>query len=164
MRGANGPAVAGRVMQAKARWGSEMELIDDTGGFGASVIDQLVLAGESPIGVHFASKSGSERYFNKRSEMWFEMAEWIKKGGVLPKCPLLKKELTTPVYTLHNGKLRLEEKDQIKKRLGFSPDRADALGLTFALPDMPGTTEYDKLDRTNQAGKVKSDWDPFQGQ
>jgi hypothetical protein len=29
---------------------------------------------------------------------------------------------------------------------------------------MPATTDYEKLDRTNQGGKVKSDWDPFQGQ
>ena len=32
------------------------------------------------------------------------------------------------------GRLQLEEKDEIKKRLGRSPDLADALALTFAEP------------------------------
>ena len=32
------------------------------------------------------------------------------------------------------GRLQLEEKDEIKRRLGRSPDMADALALTFAEP------------------------------
>lgn len=163
MRNANGPDVAARVLQAKAKWGSEMEFVDDTGGFGSSVIDSLNMAGYAPLGIHFAGKAIKDRYFNKRSEMWFEMAEWVKRGGALPKCNYLKRELTAPTYTLHNGKFRLEEKDQIKKRLGYSPDRADALALTFALPDMPAQTLYDKLDRSGSMYKAKSDWDPFGG-
>jgi phage terminase large subunit len=161
MRGANGPDVAARVMEAKGKWGSEMEFVDDTGGFGSSVIDSLQMAGFTPNGIHFSGKAIKERYFNKRSEMWHEMAEWVKRGGVLPKCSRLKKELTAVTYTLKNGKLALEEKDQIKKRLGFSPDIADALALTFALPDMPARTEYERLDRSNKANKVKHEWDPF---
>jgi phage terminase large subunit len=163
MSGANGPQVAARIMQAKAKWGSELELVDDTGGFGSSVIDALGLAGETPRGVHFAGKPTKDRYVNKRSEMWFELAEWVKRGGALPKCPILKKELATPVYTLKNGKLALEEKEQIKKRLGFSPDRADALALTFAVPDMPATTEEDRIyGRSRNTSKAKTEWDPFQ--
>ena len=45
--------------------------------------------------------------------------------------------VTTPTYTFINGKFALEEKDQVKKRLGRSPDLGDALALTFSMPDAP---------------------------
>lgn len=159
LRNANGPQVAARVMQAKNKWGSDMEFIDDTGGFGGSVIDSLELAGVNTHPVHFAGKATDPQYFNIRSEMWFEMAKWIKRGGCLPKCERLKKELLAPTYSFKNGKFALEEKDQIKKRLGFSPDVADALALTFAIVDLPRENAYAKgyVSRNN----YKSDYNPI---
>jgi hypothetical protein len=159
MRQANGPEVAARILAAKARWKSEMEFIDDTGGFGGSVVDSLQLSGQSPVPIHFASKATDPRYFNKRSEMWLEMAAWIKKGGALPKCNQLKKELTSVNYFIKNGKFMLEAKDQIKKRLGFSPDIADALALTFAQADMPAGDKYAHLRNDNQ--NYAASHDPF---
>ena len=38
----------------------------------------------------------------------------------------LKGQLTTPTYAFRNGKILIESKSEIKKRLGNSPDRADA--------------------------------------
>ena len=69
--------------------------------------------------------------------MWIAMAEWVKKGAALPPNPELVGELVTPTYTFLNGKFLLEPKDQVKVRLGRSPDLADALALTFAIPDQP---------------------------
>lgn len=161
MRGADGPQVAARIMAAKAKWSSELELIDDTGGFGSSVIDSLRLAGQTPLGIHFSSKATDNRYYNKRSEMWLEMAEWVKRGGSLPQCNQLKKELTSVQYFLKNGKLALEEKDQVKKRLGFSPDIADALSLTFAIKDQPARDKYEWLRKGTP--NYVSDYDPFKG-
>lgn len=155
MRQAKTDEIAARVMLAKKKWGSELELVDGTGGFGAGVIDALSLAGESPMEVNFASKAIDTRYQNKRAEMWFEMADWVKRGGALPMNQDLKKELLAPTYTFHQGRFVLESKEQIKKRLGFSPDRADALALTFALPDMP--TQASGLVRR---GEYKSSYDP----
>ncbi len=138
MRGARTPDIAARVAKAKIKWGSEIEFVDGTGGYGAGVIDALLQAGHPTQEVHFSGKPIDPRYLNKRAEMWFEMAAWIKRGGAIPDDLKLKKELLAPLYTFHGGKFKLEEKDQIKKRLGFSTDRADALALTFALPEMPG--------------------------
>jgi hypothetical protein len=42
--------------------------------------------------------------------------------------------LTTPTYTTQGDRLLIEPKKDIKKRLGRSPDYADALALTFAVP------------------------------
>jgi hypothetical protein len=77
------------------------------------------------------------RYFNRRAEIHFKLAEWVKGGGALPPVPELVAELTTPTYTFVGGKLQVEPKDQVKKRLGRSPDLADALALTHGVVDMP---------------------------
>lgn len=161
MRNANGPEIAARIVSAKKKWGQELEFIDNTGGFGGSVIDSLQMAGQTPQGIHFSSKATDPRYFNKRSEMWHRMAEWVKSGGALPKCNILKKELTQVQYFLKKGKLALEEKDQVKKRLGYSPDRADALCLTFALEDMPATDEYEWVRNLgDNRANYKTDYNP----
>jgi phage terminase large subunit len=161
MRNSSSTDVAARVAQAKLNWGSELETVDGTGGYGSGVVDTLRVAGHAPVEVHFSGSAINPRYFNKRSEMWFELADWVKRGGALPSDRELVKELTAPTYTFQNGKLRLEEKEQIKKRLGFSPDRADALALTFAMPDMPGSNTIEGYKNAFTKSRVKSDWDPF---
>lgn len=159
MRAARTNEIAARLMKEKASWGSEFDMVDDTGGYGAGVIDSLIAAGQSPLPVNFSGKSTDPRYFNKRSEMWFEMAEWVRRGGALPDIPELVKELTAPTYCIQGGKFRLEEKEQIKKRLGFSPDYADALAMTFALPDMPAAVSIPGI--YSESAKLLHDYDPY---
>lgn len=158
MRNARSNEIAARVAMARAKWGSEVELVDGTGGYGSGVVDSLIQSGLNPQEIHFSGKAFDSRYYNKRAEMWFMLAEWVKRGGVLPNCPHLKKELCAPVYSFRNGKFILESKDQIKARLGFSPDRADALALTFALPDMPKT---DSIIAKFQETTPNCDFDPL---
>ena len=160
MRNADGPQVAARIIEAKSRWNSETEYVDNTGGYGASVVDSLIMAGHTPYGIHFSEKPTNLRYYNKRAEMWWEMAQWVKRGGALPECNQLKKELTTVQYSTKNGKLILEDKEQLKKRLGFSPDIADALALTFAQKDMPARDEYAWLRK--DTNKMKTEYDPLE--
>lgn len=158
MRGPRSEEVAATVASAKMKWGSEMELFDDTGGFAAGAIDALLLAGHAPIPINFAGKAIDPRYFNKRTEMWFEMAKWVQRGGALPKVNELVGELTIPKYWYDKGKFRLEEKDQIKKRLGRSPNHGDALALTFGITDMPAGGPYDHLIIKP---KMEADYDPY---
>jgi len=153
--------IAARIMAKKAEWGSEVEFVDDTGGYGAGVIDSLIQAGQKPFGIHFSGRPSDPRYLNKRAEMWFLMAEWIKRGGSLPNIPQLARELTTPTYTFQNGKFKIEEKDQIKERLGHSPDFADALALTFSLPEMPTRAGIYQHIHNNNRRKIKTDYNPF---
>lgn len=163
MRNARTNEIAARVMLAKTKWDWEMAMVDGTGGYGAGVIDCMVQAGHSPLEVQFGGKPIDQRYFNKRTEMWFEMANWIKRGGALPMHHGMVQELTQPSYSFQNGKMRLEEKEQIKKRLLFSPDMGDALALTFAIPDMPGWVPGvpDSLQPGRQVGKTVTEYDPF---
>lgn len=159
MRGVRGNELAARVISAKLKWGSELEFVDGTGGFGSSCIDSMVQAGFPPQEIQFAGKPLNPRYFNKRSENWFLMSEWVKRGGCLPNCVPIIAELVTPTYCFKNGKFLLEPKDLIKKRLGRSPDYADALSLTFSLPDMPAMTDMQRL--SGKTNKAISEFDPF---
>jgi len=151
---------AGQVARKEDDWGADAVFIDNTGGFGAGWIDQLANLGRSPIGVHFAAQASDPRYANKRAEMWFKMAEWVKNGGALPKIPALVAELTTPTYSFKGDRLMIEPKEEIKKRLGRSPDIADALALTFAHNVVPRPRGLEALF-ADRPGKAITDYDPF---
>lgn len=156
MRGANNIAVADRVKMAFNAWRPDAIFVDATGGYGGGVVDLLEQAGLPVVGIQFAGKAGNPRYHNKRAEMWFLMAEWIKAGSALPPDGELVKELTAPTYHFVGDRFALERKEQIKERLGFSPDLADALALTFAQPvEPPGTLVGTS---TTQAAR---DYNPF---
>jgi hypothetical protein len=68
--------------------------------------------------------------------MYFAACDWIRAGGALPESEELIEELSATTYTFAKGssQLILEDKAQIKARLGRSCDLADALALTFAEP------------------------------
>ncbi len=151
--------IANQVLGAKAEWRSEIEFFDATGGWAAGAVDVLRANGQSPIDVQFAARAIDPRYKNRRAEIWFGMSEWIKRGAALPNMPELVGELTTPTYTFVNGKFLLEDKDQVKQRLGRSPDLADALALTFGLPDMPAALPHGSHDR--RFSKAQFDFDPY---
>lgn len=159
MRNARSHDIAARVAMAMDKWPGEAIFLDVTGGWGAGVEDALLQGGRPVFPVEFAGKALDSRYYNKRTEIWFQMADWIKRGAALPYIEQLSRELSTPMYWFDRGKFRLEEKDQIKSRLGFSPDYADGLACTFALPDMP--TEIGLPAAMRGYEKMKSDYDPL---
>lgn len=149
--------IAARCAKYFDDWGGDAAMIDDTGHWGHGVVDNLHTAGYKPFGIQFHGAPVDQRYRNKRAEMWFEMADWVKGGGMLPYIPELVAELTTPTYTFSNGKIILEDKDQVKKRLGRSPDLADALALTFAMPIAPKQA----LNKHRQNVTHGEEWSPF---
>lgn len=159
--------IAGRIMLAREKFHQEIDFVDASGGWGSGVISHLNAAeivGCAVHGIQFAGSAIGEGYFNKRAEIWFEMAKWIKEGGRLPNIPELAKELVAPTYTLRNGKFLLEPKDQIKIRVGASPDLADALALTFSLPDMPASPNLPGiLQRSDPKGRCLHEYDPLEG-
>lgn len=111
----------------------------DVGGLGAGVYDRLVELGYGDIvkPVNFGGKPiDSDRFYNKRSEMWGLMGDWIKEiPNQIPDDSGLISDLVTPQYSFtSDGRMKLESKDDMKKRLGRSPDVGDALALTFAMP------------------------------
>lgn len=139
--------LASAVMVKKMEWALRDDLLgeeeiltflDDTVGWAHGAVDVLRAAGHNVYAILFSSPAGDPRYANMRAEMWMRMADWVKAGGSLPLIPELIQEMCAPTYFFNAGKFQLESKEQIKKRLGKSPDLADALALTFALPERPG--------------------------
>ncbi len=112
----------------------------DVGGQGAGVYDILKDRGFGEIirGIYFGEKAlKADRYFNRRAEMWDKINRWLEElpPPQLPSDEDLFDELVSINKKFDGkGRLQLEDKDEIKKRLGRSPDKADALALTFAEP------------------------------
>ena len=115
------------------------------------------MLGRSPVAVSFAGKAHEHgRFKNKRAEMYFDACDWIRSGGALPESEGLVEELSATTYTFAKGssQLILEDKAQIKARLGRSTDLADALALTFAYP----VTPRDYRPRSRQ---MEAEYNPY---
>ncbi len=141
--------VATQVSQEIDKHEADACFVDETGGYGAGVIDALRQINKDPIGVQFGGKATDSRYFNKRSEMAFELSKWVTSGGNLPDDLELKEELCAMTYTFQGDKFRLCAKDDIKEAIGRSPDKFDALILTFAYPVSPKHTLQNNRPRTD---------------
>ncbi len=131
----------GRVVQiVKERFPAAVK-VDDT-GVGGAVTDGLVESCDS-LGLHrtqivpvnFGGAGDSEgHYDNAASVMWGRVRDMLIAGEIaLPDDTDLAAQLTTRRWkTTSKGKIRLESKDDMKRRGLPSPDRADALVLAFA--------------------------------
>ncbi len=69
-------------------------------------------------------------YDRVRDELWGNLADWIKsEGGAIPEDVRLAKELHAPEWIEVFGRQKVTPKDVIKRDIGRSPDRADAVAL-----------------------------------
>lgn len=135
-------------------------LFVDGGGPGGGVIDILRQWGYDPIEVNGANSSNSNRYANKRAQMWGDMRDAIREGLALPDDIDVKADLTGLEYgyRVSDSAILLEKKEDMKDRGLPSPDLGDALALTYAHPVAPrGANQQD-----GTAGKVVSDYDPYE--
>lgn len=137
---------AARVAEEVTRLKPDAVFVDET-GVGAGVVDRLKMLGFDIMPVNFGSKPTGltkEKAANKRAEMWLRMREWLRSGGAIPDDDRLEAELTSLEYKHDaNNAILLEKKEDMKKRGLPSPDRADALALTFAYPVMVKHDEWD---------------------
>lgn len=69
-----------------------------------------------------------------RDQLWWSVREWLRTdpGAMLPPDKDLADELCAVQYRVKAGKIVVSDKDALRKLLGRSPDKADALCLTFA--------------------------------
>lgn len=108
----------------------------DVIGLGSGVYYRLKEQGLNVEAVNSAAKSevmdksGELGYANCRAEMWWTCRERLEEEPstiALPDDDFLKGELTAPKYKHQsNGKILIESKDEIRKRLGRSTNKADA--------------------------------------
>jgi hypothetical protein len=122
--------------QAEIELKRALVVVDET-GVGGGVADILAADGLQVDPVNFASEAvEAERYPNARSELWFNAQELAGLGRVdlsridTPSLDMLKIELIAPQWSQDaKGRRRVEAKDDTKKRVGRSPDNADAFNL-----------------------------------
>ena len=107
----------------------------DVIGLGAGVVDRAKELGLPVVGINVAeSASDDEQYSRLRDELWFKGRQWLDaRDCKLAEDDELIAELTTAKYQiLSTGKIKVEGKDEMKKRGIKSPNRADAWLMTFA--------------------------------
>lgn len=107
-------------------------IIDDI-GVGGGVVDNLASAGLPVIGVNVGAAPLSSRFFNRRAEIYWNLRTLVERGELsIPNDDELISQLRAVRYMVKNGKIYLEAKADVKRRLGKSPDKADALALALA--------------------------------
>lgn len=158
--------VASKVAEVHSQYRIDAVFVDG-GGVGGGVVDNIralhihcfdIQFGGKSENLGFAWGTDGERYANKRAEIWGSMRAWLKSAAI-PNDPDLKAQLIGPTYTYNlKNEILLEKKEDMMKRGLESPDMADALALTFALPVQahqhaggPGP----------QKPLVESEYDPF---
>lgn len=145
-------------------------LFVDEGGVGGGVVDYLRHLGISVIGVNFGAKASSRPngilVGNKRAEMYVALREWLREGGAIEDSDELEDELVSIEYYFNNRQeIVLVSKDEME---GESPDWADQLAMTFALPIVSKRTvrgatrqaqvDYDPLSHASLSGDNYQGW------
>jgi hypothetical protein len=147
--------LAGYVAKFEDEYQADAVFVDV--GYGTGIVSGGRVLGRNWTLVNFGGESAHAGYFNKRAEIWGAAKDWLKEGGSIPDDPVIRQELAAPEYVVRlNGKIQLEKKEDMRKRGLASPNRADALALTFSYPV--------QKKRGGQHGKlefVNMEYNPF---
>ncbi len=159
-----GADVAGLVIAH--RRDNAIPVIDMGGGYGGAVLEHLsnanAVACESfvPAGASTArTADGQLKFVNRRAEAWWRLREALDPSGAdcaeiaLPDDPILLRDLTAPTFRVGPKGIQVEAKDEIKARLGRSPDRGDAVVMAWA--GGPRWRTHETLWRRPAAGRPK---------
>ena len=144
----------GRIINKRKKFKASILVVDDA-ALGGGVTDRLVEMEEKVMPINGGEVAVNEEQFvNLKSEIWWYARELFEKGiCCIMNDPILIRQLGAVKYHYRsNGKTIVEPKDEIKSRLGRSPDRADAyvLGLWAGkfIRDAAKDFHRDTLDST----------------
>lgn len=148
--------VAAKVVQAAQESGAVRIKVDAI-GVGWSLVallrrdlpgvtvDAVVVSEEAPPG------PDGEVYVNLRAALWWEVGRGLSHSRAWDLTEIDDRtiaDLTEPRWWEDRaGRIQVEPKDQVRKRLGRSPDDADALLLAFYVP--PLTNEARHVEATD---------------
>lgn len=125
----------------------------DSIGVGFGVIGELrndpTLRGVQIVGVNVGEKaSRPDRFANLRAEIWWEVGRMLseRRGwdlSSMENADATVAQLLEPQWdTDPTGRIRVEKKEEVIKRLGRSPDNADALLLAFYAGGQKGRVRF----------------------
>lgn len=134
--------VAAKVI--RYRKGDAVPVVDCGGGYGGGVVRHLEDNG-IPAKGHKGSEKSAKRtkdrmhpFASKRAEVYYRFMEALdpsQDGGstiALPPDQKLMSDLCAVRFTITSRGIQLESKDDLKKRIGRSPDRGDAVVLAYS--------------------------------
>lgn len=150
-RGMDLMKTADRIAEEIDEWEPDAVVIDET-GLGSGVVDRLRQLGYRLFGFNGGEKARDpETYRNRRVETWGLMREALRQRLELPRDEELKSDLIGPEYGFTpTQQIFLEKKEDMKRRGLASPDKGDALAMTWA--------ESPKAPRKRPANKVPISW------
>ena len=135
---ANGPKVAALALH---EWQEGSEIYLDIIGIGSSVLDSLEANSIPVMPVNFAQscdlmdRSGKLKLRNIRAACYWKLREALDPDFgeeiCLPPSETLLADLAAPQFSVTTQGIQIESKEDIKKRIGRSPDEGDAVALTF---------------------------------
>lgn len=134
--GLNTMQIAGKLAGYWNEMRPDAMFIDKT-GLGTGVVDRLQELNIPAVGIHNAGAPMERDTFeNKKAEMWYAMKDWFENQPCrIPNDPSLISDITAPKPHMSSKGLKMvEKKESLEKRGIRSPDGADALALTFAMP------------------------------
>ena len=140
----NGPAVVTLLAKSVAE-NPQALLCIDVIGVGASVYDLCAQKGWRAFAVNFAEgargakdRSGTLEFANVRAFAYWSLRELLDPSSAtpisLPPDPELLTDLTSPRWQMGPTGVRIEPKEEIKKRIGRSPDAGDAVACAILYP------------------------------
>jgi hypothetical protein len=123
----------------------------DVQNVGAGVVDRLREQGEDVLAFNAQEKSnmvdrsGELGFINCRAAAWWNLRELLMPDSgyevALPPDELLTGDLTAPKHKMSSGgRIQIESKEDIKKRIGRSTDDGDAVVMAFYTMKMPAAS------------------------
>jgi hypothetical protein len=139
--------IAGRIAHLRQSLGVEVIAVDDV-GVGGGVTDRLRELGIPVEAVHGGEPATErDRFVNRRTELWWNVREWVRTAAALPAHPRLVEDLTAPRFAYTSrGQIQVERKEETKRRLGRSPDFGDSLMLALAASSSAGLASFRAVD------------------
>ena len=112
----------------------------DANGVGASPYDSLKRSNVRVHGLVVQRQKGlmdlpCGKMYNLRTWLYFVLAEILNpRHGLLPALPpdnRLRRDLITPTYSIYGtGKYLMQSKEELRQKIGYSPDDGDAVALS----------------------------------
>jgi hypothetical protein len=110
----------------------------DSNGLGAGVADRLreLEFVVHPIEGQGKSEVSNDKHLNNRAHMYMTLREQFENKAIsIPNDPELINELGAMKFEQTGNRLKIGSKKELRKALGFSPDLADSVAYSYAIPD-----------------------------
>lgn len=132
-----------KAMELYKKYGADIAMIDAM-GIGAGIAPAMARRGRKDkiraVGVRVSEKpspvikSELGEFYQMRDQLWWACREWLRTSmnAMIPDDYSLREELRVAEYEVKNGIIKVMKKEVFRQKIKRSPDRADALCLTFA--------------------------------